>query len=126
MAFTDAGTQEAVVQVGGHGNMVQGTWAVRCLKTTREMPRGQLDVEQRGQSWRETGSHQHPGGKSGVCVEAHLGEGVRGEECRLVPGEHQRGRRGSKKELAEETRSPSQQVSPEGKQQGNNASATWI
>ena len=52
MPFTDAGTQEAVVQVRGHGNMVQGMWAVRCLKTTREMLRGQLDVEQRGQSWR--------------------------------------------------------------------------
>lgn len=30
-------------------------------------------------------SHEHPGGKSGVCGGAHLEAGVRGEACRLVP-----------------------------------------
>lgn len=33
--FTERGTQEELIQVGGHGNMVLGTWGVRCQKTTR-------------------------------------------------------------------------------------------
>lgn len=65
LPFTDAGTQEAVVHVGAW-KQDSGAWAARCLKTTRETTRGQLDVQQGCQSWRDIPAS---GGKSGVCVE---------------------------------------------------------
>lgn len=54
MLFIETETQDGVLQVGGHGNMVLGMWSVRCLKSIRGDAEGELDVEQRGHSWRES------------------------------------------------------------------------
>ena len=60
-------------------------------------------------------SHEHPGGKSGVCGRAHLEARCEGGSMQVGTGGEGGG---AEKELAEETRSPSQQLSPDGRQQG--------
>lgn len=62
-----------------------GNVALRCLETPGETPRGQLDVQQSGQGWRDRGAMSIQG-ESQVCVEELTWRpGVRGEACRLVP-----------------------------------------
>lgn len=52
----------------GAGNRVLGMWAMRCLETPGETPRGQLDVQQSGQGWRDRGAMSIQG-EGQVCVE---------------------------------------------------------
>lgn len=66
------------------------------------------------------GNYQPTGEKSGLGQGGTHGGGVRGEECRLEPGEGQHGKRWPKKELAKETQSGenTNQLPPEGEQEG--------
>ena len=114
MLFTDAGTQEAVVQVRG---VETGFWEFG--PEVLGDPRGDAEraagcAAERSGLERQR-SHEHPGGKSGVCGGAHLEARCEGGSMQVGTGGEGGG---AEKELAEETRSPSQQLSPDGRQQG--------